>query len=482
MQFVRQNTWILFWSLCYLGIASVLLWNDLEYLALFPIGLIAILIAIFYSEIAFLTISFLTPLSINIEEYTDSFGLFIPTEPLLFGLLLLFLMQHLFKSSISFDTWKSPIIKAVSFYLIWVFISAILSTMPLESFKFLLARIWLIVPMLFFGPVFFSKEQNRIRFIWLFCLGMAIVMGYTLYSHSHYYFAEKQGHWVMWPFFKDHTIYGSAVAMVTPLLFGLYLSKRHSNLFQMILFLIIILTVVALYFSYTRAAWLSIVAALGVMLLIRLKIKIQWIGALLILVSGLLYANWTEVTQLLERNKSEHTTENFGERVSSVANVTTDASNLERLNRWQCAIDMFLEKPIAGFGPGTYAFEYARFQRPENMTIISTNFGDGGNAHSEYLGSLSEMGIIGFITFLAVVVAIFYQSITLYIKWPKEDRANRIMIMSIIMSLTTYFVHAFLNNYLDTDKAAVPIWGMCAIIIAMDTELRRKSKVKRLEN
>jgi putative inorganic carbon (HCO3(-)) transporter len=482
MQFVRQNSWILFWSICYLGIASFFLWNDLEYLALFPIGLIAILVAIFYSETAFLTISFLTPLSINIEEYTDSFGLFIPTEPLLFGLLLLFLMQHFQKASISKETWKSPIIQTVSFYLFWVFCSSILSSMPLESFKFLLARIWLIVPILFFGPVFFSKEQNRVRFIWLFCIGMAIVMGYTLYSHSHYNFAEKQGHWVMWPFFKDHTIYGSAVAMVIPLVFGLYFSKRHSNLFQMILFIMIILMLVALYFSYTRAAWLSIVAALGVLLLIRFKIKIQWIGLFLILVSGFLYANLTEVTHFLERNKSEHTTENFGERVSSVANVTTDASNLERLNRWQCALDMFLEKPMAGFGPGTYAFEYARFQRPENMTIISTNFGDGGNAHSEYLGALSEMGIVGLLTFLAVVIAIFYQSITLYIKWPKHDRANRIMIMSIIMSLTTYFVHAFLNNYLDTDKAAVPVWGMCAIIIAMQTELRGKTKSKELEN
>lgn len=100
-----------------------------------------------------------------------------------------------------------------------------------------------------------------------------------------------------------------------------------------------------------------------------------------------------------------------------------------------------------------------------------------GNAHSEYLGSLAEMGIFGLLTFIAIVAAIFYECITLYIKWPAEDKKNRVLIMSIILSLTTYFVHGFLNNFLDTDKAAVPIWGMCAIIIALAIK-RRKDSVK----
>ena len=75
-----------------------------------------------------------------------------------------------------------------------------------------------------------------------------------------------------------------------------------------------------------------------------------------------------------------------------------------------------------GFGPGTYAFEYARFQKPENITIISTNFGDGGNAHSEYLGPLSEMGVLGLLTTLLLIGTIFYKGITLYNRWGEGDR------------------------------------------------------------
>lgn len=472
MQFIRKNSWILFWSICYLIVASYLLWNNNEFLTLFPIGLIAVCVAIFYSEVAFLSIAFLTPLSVNIEKYTNSFGLYIPTEPLLFGLLLLFFMQHIYKKAIPTIVWKSPIVWAVCFYLFWIFISAILSTQPIASFKFLLARIWLIVPLLFFGPIIFSKVRNRTIFIWLFCIGMVIAIMYTLFIHAQYGFGEKEGHWVMWPFFKDHTIYGATVAIATPLIFGLYFYKKHSPLIQAVLLGMILIILLGLYFSYTRAAWLSIIAAIGVFLLIHFKIKFQWIVITCSVAVVLFLASWTQISHYLERNKYEHTTEDFGERLQSATNVSTDASNLERLNRWQCAIDMFLEKPVAGFGPGTYAFEYARFQRPENLTIISTNFGDMGNAHSEYLGALAEMGIFGLIAVLLFVAAIFYQSITLYIKWPVEDKSNRVLIMSMILSLTTYFVHAFLNNYLDTDKAAVPIWGMCAIIIAMESEYR----------
>jgi putative inorganic carbon (HCO3(-)) transporter len=481
MQFLSKNSWILFWSACYLAIASYLMWNQQEFLTLFPIGLVAVFVAIFYSDIAFLSIAFFTPLSINIENYTNSFGLYVPTEPLLFGLLLLFIMQHMFKNSIPKDVWKSPVIWAVCFYLFWIFISSILSTSPLVSFKYLLSRIWLIVPLLFFGPIFFSSEKNRMRFIWLFTIGMTIVMCYTLVVHAQYRFGEKEGHWVMYPFFKDHTIYGAAIAIATPLVIGLYFYKKYSPLIQAILLAMILITFLGLFFSYTRAAWLSIVAAIGVFLLIHFKIKFQWIATTVgIAVIGILLS-WTELSQFLERNKEEHTTENFGERLQSATNVTTDASNLERLNRWQCAMDMFYEKPFTGFGPGTYAFEYARFQRPENLTIISTNFGDLGNAHSEYLGALSEMGIFGLIAFLGVVAAIFYQSITLYLKWPPADKGNRVLIMSMILSLTTYFVHAFLNNYLDSDKAAVPIWGMCAMIIALQSELKQRNANQLLE-
>jgi O-antigen ligase len=316
------------------------------------------------------------------------------------------------------------------------------------------------------------QEKNIKTALWLFTIGMVIVMVYTVFLHAGYRFGEKESHWVMWPFFKDHTIYGAMVAFLVPLLIGIYFSKKHGPLVQAILLVFILVNFVALYFSYTRAAWLSVVAALGVWGLIAFKIKFSWVAGVVAALGVIVFLSWTSIEQSLAKNKSEHTTEDFGKRLQSAANVTTDASNLERINRWSCAIEMFKERPFLGFGPGTYAFEYARFQEPENMTIISTNFGDGGNAHSEYLGPMAEMGVLGLVTFLLVVAAIFYKGITLYIQWPKENREMKVLLLSMNLALVTYFVHGVLNNYLDTDKAAIPIWGICACFIALDFRLK----------
>lgn len=471
MQFVRQNSYFLLAGLAYILLSLYFIWQDQAYLSLFPIGLMAIYFAIFYSEWAFLSLAFLTPISVNIEEWTDSFGLFVPTEPMLFGFMLLFIMLQLRKPILQPEIMKNPIIWAVAFYLFWVFVTSITSTHPVASFKFLLARLWFIVPLLLFGTYIFRDTKNIKRFIWLFAIGMMIAITYTLVVHASYRFGEKEGHWVMWPFFKDHTIYGAIVALIVPLVFGLYFYKKHSPLVQAIIIGFITVNLLGLYFSYTRAAWLSVIAALGVWALIHFKIKFRFIALIALIGGSVLFFSWDTLQMEMERNKYEHTTEEFGERLQSATNVTTDASNLERINRWSCAISMFEERPFFGFGPGTYAFEYARFQEPENLTIISTNFGDAGNAHSEYLGPLAEMGTIGILSMFLIVAAIFYKGITLYNRWPQEDREMRVLLLAMILSLTTYFVHGILNNFLDTDKAAVPIWGMCAMFIALEVRL-----------
>lgn len=450
-----------------------MIWEDSWIGYLVPYALVVLFVAVFYTEQTFFFIIAATPLSINIEEYTDSFGLFLPTEPLLFGTMILLFLQSLYSKVFPAYLWRSPIVWTVGLYLLWIFLTSITSEQPMVSFKYLLARLWFIVPMLLYGSnVFYDPKKVR-WFLWLFCSGMIVAILYTLTVHASYRFGEKESHWVMWPFFKDHTIYGALVALVVPLIFALYFSKKHPPLVQFILIGYMVVSLLGLYFSYTRAAWLSVILALGVWALIKFKVRFSVFATCVLAVLAFVWYSWDGIQQDLARNKFEHTTEEFGERLQSATNVTTDASNLERINRWSCAIRMFQERPLVGFGPGTYAFEYARFQDPEDLTIISTNFGNLGNAHSEYLGPLAEMGLPGMLLMFAIVCAIFYQGIRLYHSWPAEDREIRVLILGMVLSLSTYFIHGLLNNYLDTDKAAVPVWGMCAVFIALEARRRK---------
>ena len=447
----------------------------LEYLGFFPIALLFIYLAIFETEKFFLSIAFLTPLSINIEEYTDSFGLFLPTEPLLFGLMIFFLFLQIRIPFLDKRIRRNPIVICVLVYLFWLIITSITSTDPIVSFKSILARLWFIIPLLIFGTHFFKKHENRVIFLWLFIVSCSLVVCFTLIHHSIYGFGEEEGHWVMWPFFKDHTIYGAIVAICIPTGLALLKQKGSPPLSKAFLILLNIILIIGFIFSYTRAAWLSVFCAGIIGLLIYFRVNFKFLLGFALALGFVIYAQWDNIQLVLAKNKHEHTTEDFEEKIQSAANVTTDASNLERINRWDCAYQMFKKKPVLGFGPGTYAFEYAPFQDPENLTIISTNFGDMGNAHSEYLSALSESGIIGLLLFISIVASIFTCAIKLYYQTPSHENDNKLIIMGIIISLSTYFIHAFLNNYLDTDKAAVPIWAMCAMIIAMSLKANDQS-------
>jgi O-antigen ligase len=141
---------------------------------------------------------------------------------------------------------------------------------------------------------------------------------------------------------------------------------------------------------------------------------------------------------------------------------------------------LYRERPVFGWGPGTYAFVYAPYQKSYELTIISTNFGDGGNAHSEYLGPLSEQGFMGIINVLLVIVMVFYTGSKII--FSKADKYIRYLTMMILLSLITYWFHGILNNFLDTDKAAGPYWGFVAMLVAIDLyhvrdDQRKKSKV-----
>ena len=473
----KQSFFLIVLSLLLAILFSYFIWNDLAEISLFPIALLLLYFAFFQTEKLFLSIAFFTPFSINIEEFSKSFGLFIPSEPLLFSLLLILIFFQFKTPFLDTKIWRHPIIISMLLFISWMLVAAITSSHVLVSFKFILSKLWFIIPILFFGTHFFKKEVNRTWFFQVFLIAVSITILYTVIHHASYNFGEKEGHWVMYPFFKDHTIYGAIIALSLPLLLAWYFSEKHTLLIQVSLFIMIAIVLLGLYFSYTRAAWLSVIIAGVVGLIIHFKVNYKILVSLTSIVLIILFLQWDKIQMELARNKYEHTTESFDEKIQSAANVTTDASNLERINRWNCAIEMFKQRPVFGYGPGTYTFEYAPFQQAKNLTIISTNFGDMGNAHSEYLGTLAEMGLIGCILFIVLVCTIFYSGIQLYYKWPKEDSKTRISIFGMILSLVTYFSHAFLNNFLDTDKAAVPIWAMCSIFIVLELDRRKNTSV-----
>jgi O-antigen ligase len=183
-----------------------------------------------------------------------------------------------------------------------------------------------------------------------------------------------------------------------------------------------------------------------------------------LLIAGYLIFSWNQIILMLEAN-TERSSTDYREHLQSITNITTDASNVERINRWLCALRMFNERKLFGWGPGTYQFQYAPFQRFDERTIISTNFGEVGSSHSEYLGPLSEQGLPGMILFMLIGIMLFTKA-SRYIL-TTSNRSGKILAMGLVLGLSTYYVHGFLNFFLDTDNASVPFWGCIAALTAL---------------
>lgn len=456
-------------SMLFIGVNAFYISQEFYFFSVLPIIILFVFIALTRLDVFFLLIVFLIPLSITLNDLgiDPGFDAYLPTEPMIIGAMVLVFIKLLVEKQFDKRILLHPISIAMYINLLWILITSFTSTMPGVSFKFFLVRVWFLVVFYFLATQVFSKKENIKRFFWAYITGFLIVIAYTLLNHFQYGMSSNIiAHFVMKPFFNDHTSYGAIIAMYLPVLVGFYFIYKNSS--DWVRFIIIILTLVyvfALIFSYTRAAWLSLIVAICVWLAIRFKIRLWYIAMTIAILILLFISFQTRIMIALEQNEQDSSAD-LAEHIKSIANITTDASNMERINRWKCAFRMFSEKPIFGWGPGTYMFKYAPFQRSYDRTIISTNAANLGNAHSEYIGPLAESGVIGTLSFIFIIVVVAITVFRLYKNL--HGKENRIILLAVSLGLVTYLVHGMLNNFLDTDKASAPFWGFIAVIVALD--------------
>ncbi len=468
--------WVYAISAIFIVLNSIFIINELYWFCLIPVILLILLFLFFSVDILLLLIVFFTPLSVNLSDFDLNVGVFIPTEPLLFCVMLMFLFSIAFRGRYDSKIFKHPISVIIIIYITWIFITSITSSMPVVSFKFLVSKLWFIIPFYFLGIQLFKEQKNFKRFIWLYMIAFCVVIGYTIYNHSIYGFDEQSSHWVMSPFYNDHTSYGALLAMFIPFSFAFIFNKKESKSIRVSSLFVFILLCVAVVLSYSRAAWLSLAIALIVFLILKLKINYKVVIGGIIALSAVFLIYREDIYRDIEKNKQD-SSKDYVKHIQSMSNISSDASNLERINRWKSALRMFKLRPVFGWGPGTYQFKYAPFQHSNEKTIISTNAGDMGNAHSEYIGPLAEEGIIGTLSMLAIVLIVIYTGVKLYKR--VDTKELRLITITILVSLITYFIHGLLNNFLDTDKASVPFWGMIAMLVALDIYYPKKEAAKK---
>ncbi|MBR4469185.1 MAG: O-antigen ligase family protein [Bacteroidales bacterium] len=446
------------------GLFLVVKKNTYLFFAL-PVVLGVLLLYIFSLDKVLLLTAFTVPLSINLKALEAGLAISLPAEPLLIGIMVLFFAKMLYDGKYDKRISHHPIAIVIYCMFAWMLVTTITSEMPVVSLKFILSRLWFVVPAFFLCAILFKNPKNIHWFIWLYIAALCIVCVYTIIHHAQFGFDGDSAHWVMTPFYNDHTAYGAALAIYLILALTYVFLPGIKTSRRLIIIGVVALLSVALVFSNCRAAWLSVIAALAVLICVLLKIKFRWIATVVVVLVGLFFAFQNQIIDALEKNNQDASGD-LVENIQSITNISTDASNLERINRWQSAFRLFNERPVFGWGPGTYQFVYAPYQMSKEKTIISTNAGDGGNAHSEYFGPLAEQGIVGSILVLILVIVTVYHGMKAYKRC--KNRQAKTLVLGATLAFISYFVHGLLNNFMDTDKLAVPVWSLAAMIAAVD--------------
>lgn len=463
-------------SITFILLNAVALPFEFYWLHALPAVLIFLFLILFRLDWLVLVLVFLIPLSVNVNDVGYGLGISLPNEPLTILLMAFAVFKFLIDGEYDTAVFRHPITKALFINLVWVLITCFASEQPLVSLKYFMSRFWFVVVFYFLSIALFKQFSHIRRYLWLYIVPLCLVVLYTLYEHSAYNFLQQHSFTIMQPFYVGHGVYAAAIAFFVPFLFICLIFPDQMGIrvaWWPVVAGVLILFLVAIFFSYTRAAWLSIVAAALALIPLLLRMRLATMLGLLVSVIGLGLLFSSQLLYLMSRN-DDASSKDLSEHINSISNIKTDASNAERINRWVCAIEMFKERPVFGWGPGTYMFEYAPFQLAKYRTVISTNFGDGGNSHSEYLNPLCEMGLLGLLTLLYLLYQVLNTGFNLYYHATKPR--VRLLALAIVLGMVTYLTHGLMNNYSETDKIAVLFWGGFGMITALDTYHSKKPK------
>lgn len=388
---------------------------------------------------------------------------------------------------------RHPVVLLVLLQCVLLVIATLFSSMPMVSAKAALVKL-AYVWVFFGGPLVLMRYERDIvrKALDVHALAFGVVLVYVMARGVMRGFDRAGSGFAPFPFYTDHTIYGAALVFVV-----LYVFVRsfmvNSRRWRKGLRAIGVVLLFALYASFCRAAWLSVVVVgmSGVFSLLG-----RWLRASLVLVA-LLGVVLLGTRPDLWRPWVSGPIESYGEgvglitSVQSMANVTHDTSNLERINRWRSALRMHRERPWTGFGPGTFQFQYVPYQQVNERTWISVvepvppqlitrswsasdevfmranpqiHVLSGGTTHSEYFLTLAEQGTPALIVQLMLFFSALYLGIARLFE--STGGGSQYLLLYAVAALLAYAVHALFNNYLDDCKVAALYYSTLSIIVA----------------
>ncbi len=468
---VEQN---IFWSAIVLFLITIfagILAEEPLFFAAPAAFLLAYQLIVNYRVVFFLLL-IATPLSI--EFYTESgFSTTLPTEPLMILLMFTFIFYVLLKKETVAKAFLThPITIILFIHYIWIVVTTIFSEDIFISLKWLLAKTWYLVSFYFIASIIIKNLTDFKRAFWCFFVPTLGLVIFTLINHMHYQFRFSEVNKTMVPFFRNHVNYAVYLALVLPFIFIAAKWYEKYSWQRMLLNLSKAIFLIAIYFSYTRSAWLSVTVALIAWIFIQRRRLIYGVVAgvlgVIIFCIYMLHNN-KYLDYAPEFTKTIYHGE-FSEHMAATATLE-DVSSAERIYRWVAAIHMIEDKPVMGFGPGQFYDNYKNYTVNKFVTYISRN-DEKSTVHNYYLQVTVEQGFIGIVIWFVLIITVLLYGQRLYIF--AQDHQDKNFVMALTLSFITILVNIALSDLIEADKIGTSFFMIIALLVNMDIYLKNK--------
>lgn len=410
---------------------------------------------------------------INIKP---SLGIDFPDEVLLILLTFLIMLKWAYQPDlfIGFPFFK-PIFFLIILSLSWTFVSIFSSTTPVLSVKFLMAKIWFILPLVLFPFLFFNKlDFKKIGIIWL--ISIIILVMQVIIRHAMVGFSFEGIKETLSPFFRNHVAYAACLVCTLPIAITMYVLMRNAKQ-RKLLKAGILLLLVATVLSFSRGAWLAIIiGAIGTFVIYKKWLKYFFLSAIILVIGICIWLSYeNNYTKLRPQFDQTIYHDEFDKHIEATVTLK-DVSNAERFHRWVAGVKMAIAKPIMGFGPNSFYTNYKSYTDVHFRTWVSKNI-DHSTVHNYYLLLAVEQGLPGMLLFVCLLIAMLLKAQQLYHAF--KNKAYKLTSLAIGTIIIMIAVINTINDMIETDKIGAIFWLCVGLLLVLDKEYKKETDLLR---
>lgn len=454
-----------FFAGCFLSALGLALLLDNYYLLAIPFAAILFYAGWLNPSLAFYALLFSLPFSFE-YNFNSSLGTDIPDELLMLLTAGLYLLYAIFnRRTISAQIRQHPLIFLLTLLMSWMLVTVLFSTDPLISVKYGLAKGWYLGAFVLAPVLVFTNKSAITKAARLLAAAMLIVVLIALVRHGLSGFRFATINEALSPFFRNHVNYSAMLVCLLPLWVAFFHLSTNKTVRRLIV-AVIVLMLLALFFSYARGAWLALVAGAGAFVLIRKQKLVLAYLMVLVLAAGTVFWLREDNNYLRFAHNYQRTIfhQDFGEHLVATYKLK-DVSTAERFYRWIAGVRMIKDQPLTGFGPNTFYENYKPYGVPAFKTWVSDN-PEHSTVHNYFLLTVIEQGYPGLFFFLLLLGAMLWyaQHLWMRVKDPFYKATAMVTGVIVVMIITVNC----LSDLIETDKVGSLFFLCLSMLIVTD--------------